>query len=61
MSILQEYRSHEEKMSTRMVKAIDEYIIFCKQRDKEIFYDQIVYNPVEFKKFENWLCAAKKR
>lgn len=60
MSLLQEYQSHKNTMSTRKVKAIDEYIALCKQEGKEISYNQIIYNPAEFKKFESWFYAATK-
>ena len=50
MSILQEYKKHEEYIGGKKMRAIDEYL----KNNKCLSYEAIMYHKDEWEKFEKW-------
>lgn len=54
MSILQEYEENEKILGMGRIKAIEDYINYCKNNGVDILYSDIVYKQKEYEMFDKW-------
>lgn len=54
MSILQEYEENERIIGKGRIKAIEQYIEYCKKNNKDVMYSDIVYKRREYALFSKW-------
>lgn len=54
MSILQEYEENEKILGMGRIKAIEDYINYCKNNGVDILYSDIVYKQNEYEMFDKW-------